>query len=405
MEELPIMITVVRRRGALLLLLALIVPILAACGGAGTANAPTSAPATAPTAAAAPTAAPAPTAAAEPTAMAEPTAAEPTAMAEPTAAAAEPTAATAGGTTSEGKVSLPEVDPSTAQGNIITAGSSTVFPLTQRMAEKFKDEGYTGNITVDSIGTGAGFERFCKTGETDISNASRAIKKEEADNCAKLSPARTPVEFRVGTDALAVVVSNENTFADNLTKAQLADIYSGKAATWDAVNPAWPKEKIQLFSPGTDSGTFDYFVEVIMNPVFVKDPVADKDKGKQAILGAPGIQLSENDNVLAQGVEGSPYAIGYFGFAYFKESGGKLKTVSVEGVQPDFDTAESGKYPLARPLFIYSDAKIMKDKPQVAAFINFYLTNVNAEIGDVGYFPASADALDKAKQNWLDTTK
>jgi phosphate transport system substrate-binding protein len=402
MEELPIMITAVKSRGALLLLLALIVPILAACGGAGTTSAPTSAPAAAaPTAAEAPTAAPAPTAAAaEPTAMAEPTAA----AAAPTAMA-EPTAATAGGTTTEGKVSLPEVDPASAQGNIITAGSSTVFPLTQRMAEKFKDEGYTGNITVDSIGTGAGFERFCKTGETDISNASRAIKKEEAENCAKLNPPRTPVEFRVGTDALAVVVSKENTFADNLTKAQLADIFSGKAATWDAVNPAWPKEKIQLFSPGTDSGTFDYFVEQIMTPVFVKDPVADKDKGKQAILGAPGIQLSENDNVLAQGVEGSQYAIGYFGFAYFKESGGKLKTVQVEGVEPDFDTAESGKYPLARPLFIYSDAKILKDKPQVAAFINFYLTQVNAEIDDVGYFPASADALDKAKQNWLDATK
>ena len=363
------------------LLLALIVPILAACGGATT-GASTAAPAAAPTAMAAPTAA----------------AAAPTAMAEPTAAAA-------GGTTATGKVTLPELDPSTVQGNIITAGSSTVFPLTQRMAEKFKDEGYTGNITVDSVGTGAGFERFCKAGETDIANASRAIKKEEIANCAALSPARTPVEFRVGTDALAIVVSKDNTFADNLTKAQLADIFSGKAATWDAINPAWPKEKIQLFSPGTDSGTFDYFVEAIMTPAFVKDKVADKGKDKEAILNAPGIQLSENDNVLAQGVEGSQYAIGYFGFAYLKESAGKLKALTVEGVAPDFDTAESGKYPLARPLFIYSDAAILKAKPQVAAFINFYLTNVDAEIGDVGYFPASADALDAAKQNWLDANK
>src|SRR6266511_3397899 len=145
MEELPIMISAVKSRGVLLLLLALVVPILAACGGAGTTSAPTSAPATAPTAAPAPT------------------------------TMAEPTAATAGGATTEDKVALPKADPASAQGNIITAGSSTVFPLTQRMAEKFKDEGYTGNITVDSIGTGAGFERFCKTGETDISNASRAI--------------------------------------------------------------------------------------------------------------------------------------------------------------------------------------------------------------------------------------
>src|SRR5215212_5699656 len=149
MEELSIMISAVKSRAAFLLLLALVIPILAACGGAGTTSAPTSGPA------AAPTAAPA-----------------------PTAMAAEPTGATAGGATTEGKVALPEADPVSAQGNIITAGSSTVFPLTQRMAEKFKDEGYTGNVTVDSIGTGAGFERFCKSGETDISNASRAIKKE-----------------------------------------------------------------------------------------------------------------------------------------------------------------------------------------------------------------------------------
>src|SRR6187455_541518 len=188
------------RRPRLSLIALLLALLLSACGGA--AATPTAAPA-----AQAPTAAPA----------AEAPTAAPAAEA-PTAMAAAPTAAVAGGTTGEGKVALPELDPSTVQGNIITAGSSTVFPLTQRMAEKFKDEGYTGNITVDSVGTGAGFERFCKTGETDISNASRAIKKEEAENCAKLSPARTPVEFRVGTDALAIVVSKDNTFADNLTK-------------------------------------------------------------------------------------------------------------------------------------------------------------------------------------------
>ena len=141
---------------------------------------------------------------------------------------------------------------------------------------------------------------------------------------------RTPIEFRVGTDALAVVVSSDNNFADNLTKAQLAEIFSGKAATWDAVNPAWPKEKIQLFSPGTDSGTFDYFVEVIMTRLR-QGSDADKDKGKQAILKAAGIQLSENDNVLVQGVEGSPYAIGYFGYAYFEENAGKLKALNDRG--------------------------------------------------------------------------
>jgi phosphate binding protein len=386
MEANQTMITIAKRQLALILLLALMIPVLAACGGSGAASAPTAAPA-----AAAPTTAPA--------------AEAPTAIAAPTAMAAEaPTAAAAGGTTA-GTVTLPELDPSTMEGNIITAGSSTVFPLTQRMAEKIKDEGYTGNITVDSVGTGAGFERFCKAGETDIANASRAIKKEEIANCAALNPARTPIEFRVGTDALAIVVSSANTFADNLTKAQLADIFSGKSATWDAVNPAWPKEKIQIFSPGTDSGTFDYFVEAIMTPAFVKDATADKGKDKEAILNAPGIQLSENDNVLAQGVEGSEYAIGYFGYAYLKGEAAKLKALTVEGIEPNDKTAEDGTYPLARPLFIYSDAAVMKAKPQVAAFINFYLSNVDAEIIDVGYFPASGEALDAAKQNWLDASE
>ncbi|MBO9322286.1 MAG: phosphate ABC transporter substrate-binding protein PstS family protein, partial [Roseiflexus sp.] len=294
------------------------------------------------------------------------------------------------------EVKMPEVDPGAVTGNIVTAGSSTVFPLTQRMAERFKDEGYTGNITIDSIGTGAGFERFCKAGETDISNASRPIKAAEVENCRAIG--REPVEFRVGTDALAVVVNPANTFVDSLTKAQLADIFSGKAKTWKDVNPDWPANPIKLFSPGSDSGTFDFFVEVVMDPAFEK-------KGKEAILNAPGIQLSENDNVLVQGVEGDPNAIGYFGYAYFVPEKDRLKAVKVEGVEPTEKTAETGEYPLARPLFIYSDAKIMKEKPQVAAFINFYLTFVNDEVLDVGYFPASQQAINVAKLNWLAAMK
>jgi phosphate transport system substrate-binding protein len=358
--------TVTRR--VAFLLLTLILPILAACGGATTST-PTTAPAAAPTAAA--TAAPAPTAA-----MAEPTTA-----AAPTAAMAEPTAPVASAGT------LPEVDPATVTGNIVTAGSSTVFPLSQAMAERFKSEGYAGNITIDSIGTGAGFERFCTAGETDIANASRAIKAEETAACQAIG--RTPIEFRVGTDALAVVVSSENDFLTNLTIEQLATIYNGDAKTWADVDPSWPAEAIQLFSPGTDSGTYDYFVEVVL-----------ADDGTK--LQGAGAQFSENDNVLVQGVEGSPYAIGYFGYAYFQENQGKLKALQIDGITPDAQTAENGDYPLSRPLFIYSDAKILADKPQVAAFINFYLSFVNDEIIAIGYFPASDEALNGAKQAWLD---
>jgi phosphate binding protein len=266
------------------------------------------------------------------------------------------------------------------------------------MAERFQDEGYAGNITVDSIGSGAGFERFCVAGETDISNASRAINEDEIASCEGIG--RTPIEFRVGTDALAVVVSSENDFLTDLSLEQLAMVYS-TAEKWSDVDPSWPAEPILRFSPGTDSGTFDYFVEAVMDEVYVKEE-ADEGKGEEAILSAKNLQLSEDDNVLVQGVEGSPYAIGYFGYAYYQENQGKLKAVSVDGVEPTEVTAEDGTYPLARPLFIYSDAKIMAEKPQVASFINFYLSYVNEEIVDVGYFPASAAALDAAKQAWLE---
>jgi phosphate transport system substrate-binding protein len=328
-----------------------------------------------------------------------------TAPAEPTQAEVQPTDEPAA-SQSESSMMLPEVDPGMLTGNIVAAGSSTVFPLAERMADRFKEEGFSedrGKITIDSIGSGAGFERFCKTGETDISNASRAIKDSEVENCQTIN--RTPIEFRVGTDALAVVVSSENDFLTNVTLEELAKIFSTQATKWSDVNPAWPNEDILRFSPGTDSGTFDYFVESVMNPTFVKDATADAGKGKEEILNASNIQFSEDDNVLVQGVEGSPFAIGYFGYAYFNENQSNLKALSVNDVAPSFDTAESGEYKLARPLFIYSDAAIMKEKPQVAAFINYFLTYVDEEIQSVGYFPASAEALDASRQAWLDAMK
>jgi phosphate binding protein len=252
---------------------------------------------------------------------------------------------------------------------------------------------------VDSIGTGAGFERFCVAGESDISNASRAIKDSEKEACAAIG--REPIEFRIGTDALAVVVSAENDFATNLTKEQLAAIYAGEITTWDQVDASFPAETIQIYSPGADSGTFDYFVEAVMGPHFPNaEGKADNDKGEEALLAREGAQYSEDDNVLVQGVEGSPYAIGYFGYAYFVENQGSLKALSIEGVEPSQEAVDAGEYPLARPLFIYSTAAIMQEKPQVAAFIYFYLSNLEDNIVDVGYFPAPAADFDQAMKNW-----
>ena len=293
---------------------------------------------------------------------------------------------------------LPEVDPGALTGDIYTAGSSTVGPLTEAVIEQFIMEGFSGQIKNDIIGSGAGFERFCVSGETDVANASRAIKTSEVESCAQLTPARTPVEFRVGTDAIAVVVSKDNTFATDITLEELAMLFT-TAEKWSDVRADWPAEPIQRFTPGTDSGTFDFFVEVVIQKPQKLEKLED---AKALVLSATNLQTSEDDNVLVQGVEGSPYAIGYFGFAYYQEQAANLHALSIDGVAPSGETAESGDYVLARPLFIYSDAEIMKAKPQVAAFINYYLTYVNDLIGEVGYFPASAEALDQAKQAWLD---
>ena len=287
---------------------------------------------------------------------------------------------------SETDTELPEVDPlDYPVGEIITAGSSTVFPLSERMAELWTDAGGVAP-SIASIGSGAGFERFCVEGETDISNASRAIKDSEIESCQAIG--REPIEFRVGTDALAVTVSSANDFVSDVTLEELALIFS-RAETWSDVRAEWPNEVIQRFIPGTDSGTFDYFVEEVF------------DEDEEPILSA-NPQLSEDDNVLVQGIAGSPYSIGFFGYAYYVENEDALNILSIEGIEANAQTTDDGSYPLARPLFIYSDAGIMAEKPQVAAFISFYLSNVNNEVIDVGYFPASASALNAAKQAFLD---
>ncbi len=275
--------------------------------------------------------------------------------------------------------------PDAVSGDIVVAGSSTVFPLAERMIERFGEEGFDGNATYDSIGSGAGFERFCVAGESDISGASRAIKESEVESCKAIG--REPIEFRVGTDALSVVVSKDNTFVTDVTTEELALIF-GTATNWSDVRSEWPNEPIQRFIPGTDSGTFDYFVEHVYG------------SDDSIILAASNIQLSEDDNVLVQGVEGSPYSIGFFGYAYYEENADKLNVLSVDGVSPSQSTVDDNSYPLSRPLFMYSDAKIMQEKPQVAAFIYFFLTQVNNEIGDVGYFPANPNVLDAAMSAW-----
>ncbi len=289
------------------------------------------------------------------------------------------------------EITLPEIDALSVSDNIIVAGSSTVYPVTERMADIFNQDGFAGTITVDNIGTGAGFERFCPNAETDISNASRAIKSKEEEAC--LANGRTPVGFFIAIDALAVVVSKENDFVYDLTMEELADIFNGKVNKWSEVRPEWPNETILRYSPGTDSGTFDYFVEAALN------------KNKEGILSAPNTQYSEDDNVLVQGVNGSRFAIGYFGFAYYAENTDTLRALNINGVEANELNAETFTYPLSRPLYIYSAIEIMKEKPQVTSFIGYFLSEVNNELGTeegkIGYFPVSKYAMSMNRLMWL----
>jgi phosphate transport system substrate-binding protein len=279
------------------------------------------------------------------------------------------------------------VDPSTVEGDIAAAGSSTVFPLAERMKDEFEAAGYAGTLSIDSIGSGGGFQRFCEEGASDISNASRAIRDSEVEACGMLEPSREPIEIRVGTDALAVVTSTENDFVENLTLDELALVF-GSAETWADVNPDFPAEPIERFIPDDASGTFDYFVE----EVFEEDP--------EPIRSMNPVQSSD-DNVLVEGIVASEFAIGFFGYAYFAENEGDLKALSIDGVEPNAANVDNGSYPLARPLFMYTDDDIIAEKPQVAAFLNFVVSDVNSYIGDVGYFPANPAALYGAKATLL----
>lgn len=299
-------------------------------------------------------------------------------------------------TLAQAQTKLPPVNPAELKGNIVIAGSSTVYPLAQKLAEDFKKDGYADNITVDSIGSGAGITRFCR-GETDIATASRAMNEKEIATCK--ANGRDPIQFQIGVDALTIVMSRENKFVNSLNRRQLALIYSGKAKTWKDVNAKWPAENIKLFSPGTDSGTYDYFTEEIFKEE------RDASRRRAIVSAVPGIQLSEDDNVLVKGVEGSANSIGYFGYSYYLEEKARLKALGYEGVLPSDRTVANGSYKFARPLFLITTSKILKDKPQVAGYMNYALTNVEKVIKAVGYFPEPASALENTRAAFITALK
>ncbi|NOK61531.1 MAG: phosphate ABC transporter substrate-binding protein PstS family protein [Chloroflexi bacterium AL-W] len=289
------------------------------------------------------------------------------------------------------------VDPSTIDEEIEISGSSTVFPLTSSMAQEFAEDGSSTSISVRSTGTGAGFERFCTIGDIDIVDASRAISDEEQQSCE--TQGRSVVGFQVGVDALAVVVNAQNDFVDGLSYSQLAHIFSGSVSLWSDLDPNYPSEPIALFSPGTESGTFDYFVEEVF------------DGNEDPILAVSDITLSEDDNELVDGIATNQYAIGFFGLAYYQDNQQTLRVLSIDNevgegsVEPTAETVASGTYPFARPLYIYSSPHIMAEKPHVSAFIQYYLEHVNEVIEEVGYFPVDLEVIDQSQQVFREVTQ
>ena len=252
-------------------------------------------------------------------------------------------------------------------------------------------------IDLDVVGTGGGFKRFCALDvelaelgvkRPQIVNASRPVNQGEIDRCFSIGI--TPVAFRVGTDALAITVSSNNDFITELSFAELRQIFGG-ADHWSDVRADWPNELIQLVIPGPDSGTFDYFVEAVL------------DDDPRAMLQKDPI-MSENDNQLAGSIHRNPFSIGFFGYAYYLANADDLKILALDGVEPAAPTVEDGSYTLTRPLFIYSDAELMRDQPQVAEFISYYLDRVNDVIVDLGYFQATTGALAKARDQWIVAT-
>src|SRR3989338_4176650 len=256
-------------------------------------------------------------------------------------------------------------------------GSSTVYPITEAVAEEFSKVNKDVRVTVGISGTGGGFKKFCR-GETDISDASRPILKKEMEDC--YLQGIKYIELPIAYDALTVMVNPQNSWVNSMTMAELKRIWApesqGQVLKWNQVRPEWPTEPLKLYGPGSDSGTFDYFTEAAVG----------KAKASRGDYTA-----SEDDNVLVQGIANDKGALGYFGFAYYIENKDTLKAVAIDGgrgpVLPSPQTVENGTYaPLSRPIFIYVSTQAI-NKPEVKEFVEFYLKNAPTLVPQVKYVP------------------
>lgn len=267
-------------------------------------------------------------------------------------------------------------------GSVTGDGSSTVAPILEGIVEEYAAEAPDVQVTVGVSGTGGGFEKFIQ-GETDFSNASRPIKEEEIASLEEAGIEYT--ELLLAYDGLTVVVNKDNDWVEDLTVEDLKKLWveDGTTKKWSDINPEWPDEEVIFYSPGTDSGTFDYFNEVILE--------------EEDLVSAA--TLSEDDNVLVQGIQGDKNAIGFFGYAYFVANKDTLKAVTIGGVEPNNETIESGEYaPLSRPLFTYANNKSMAENEAAYNFMEYTIENAGEMADAVGYVAAPQEEYDKDMQ-------
>ncbi|MAI66792.1 MAG: phosphate-binding protein [Phycisphaerae bacterium] len=278
-------------------------------------------------------------------------------------------------------------DNSKLRGSVKIDGSSTVYPITEAVAEEFAEEAPRVRVTVGISGTGGGFKRF-SAGEIDISDASRPIKATEEKVCTEAG--LEFIEVPVAYDGLTIVVNKENDWCNALTVDQIKKMFldGSTAKTWQDIDSSWPAMPLKLYSPGTDSGTFDYFKEVVA--------------GKTGSIRSD-MSVSEDDNVLVRGVAGDKGGIGFFGCAYFFENTDKLKAVAVHNgtanVMPNSESIESGEYaPFSRPLFIYVNKEALA-KPAVKIFVDYYIDNAGDMAEEVGYVRLPEDIYNRVRSN------
>ncbi len=288
----------------------------------------------------------------------------------------------------DGEIQLPGVEPLELQGEIRVAGSPALFPLTEAMVQRFYDDGFVGMVKNESLGSAAGIQQLCETTQADVATTSRPITSAEQKACT--SNGRKLVEFSIGMDTLAVIVHSDNAFVDSVTPQELVKLFTRER--WSDVNPDWPARDIEHYIAAPDTATFEFFVDAVF------------DGEASVLLSAPNARPFDNPIDLAEGVSYAPFSVGFISYAFYRPNAKRLKLLAIQGVKPTLVSVSQDAYPLTRPLFMYTDSQVITAKSQVGAFLNFYLTHVNEEITNVGYFPIAGKTLDEAKVALLQST-